>query len=41
MESNVKYHKFSRDGEVMDEKGDVKVQANPKGCTIMFVSPHC
>lgn len=40
MEKNVKYHKFSRDGEITDEKGEVKVQANPKGCTIMFVSPH-
>ena len=38
-EKDIKFHKFTQDGDITDENGDIKVAANPKGCTIMFVAP--
>ena len=38
-EKEIKFHKFTQDGDVTDENGEVKVAANPKGCTIMLVAP--
>ena len=34
---NLKFYKLNQDGDVYDGQGDLKLQSNPRGMTIMLV----